>query len=156
VALVNHENLYWDSNCVPIDRKSLFTDYLACSISSWFTQIWYEAVMVRIIIFRILWSDRRRAHALDSNTVTYTQWVVWLITWRGFWLDTGFIPYGDLQLLHRLQLQWTLIALVASWIPLTELYCADVSLRGLTASTHLFCFQRLTSEADWRRLTNLD
>jgi hypothetical protein len=32
---------------------------------------------------------------------------VWLITWRGFGLDTGFIHSGDLQL-HTLQLQWTL------------------------------------------------
>jgi hypothetical protein len=36
------------------------------------------------------------------------------------------------------------LALVASQIPLTEMRCADVSLRRLTASA---------SEADWRRLT---
>jgi hypothetical protein len=37
------------------------------------------------------------------------------------------------------------IALVAPWIPLTELYCADVSLRGLTHA--------LIPETDWHRLT---
>jgi hypothetical protein len=39
----------------------------------------------------------------------------------------------------------TTIALVASRIPLTELHCADVSLRGLTHT--------LIPETDWRRLT---
>jgi hypothetical protein len=29
------------------------------------------------------------------NTVTYTRWVVWLITRRGFGLDAGFIRYDD-------------------------------------------------------------
>jgi hypothetical protein len=41
------------------------------------------------------------------HIVTCYGWVVWLITRRGFGLATGFIRYGDLQLLHRLHLQWT-------------------------------------------------
>jgi hypothetical protein len=86
--------------------------------------------------------------------------VVWLITRRGFGLDTGFIHYGDLQLL-QVTLTETTIALVASRISLTELHCADVSLRTLTASTDWL--QRLTYSSRteltthtlWlRRLTN--
>jgi hypothetical protein len=41
--------------------------------------------------------------AEPPKIVTYTRWVVWLITRRGFGLDTGFILYGDLNL-HTLQL----------------------------------------------------
>jgi hypothetical protein len=56
-----------------------------------------------------------------------------------FGLDTGFIRYGDLHLVHMLQLLQatiteTTIALVAFQIPLTELHCADVSPRGLISA----------------------
>jgi hypothetical protein len=64
-------------------------------------------------------------------------------TWFG--LVTRFIHCGALQRL-QVTITETVTALVASWIPMTELHCADVSLRGLTASTELFCFQRLTGE----------
>jgi hypothetical protein len=39
------------------------------------------------------------------------------------------------------------LALVASQIPLTELYCADVSLRGLTGEHFLTHWRRLTPSA---------
>jgi hypothetical protein len=51
-------------------------------------------------------------------------------------LDTGFIRYVDYnfkQLLH-ITITVNTIALAAPWIPLIELYRAEVSLRGLSTS----------------------
>jgi hypothetical protein len=65
--------------------------------------------------------------------VTYTRCVVvWPITLRGFGLDTGFIHYGDYNYTDNNYNEH--LALIAPWIPLTELYCTDVSLQELITS----------------------
>jgi hypothetical protein len=46
-------------------------------------------------------------------------------------LVTGFIRYGDLQL-NMVTITMSTIALAVSRILLTDVHCADVSLRGLT------------------------
>jgi hypothetical protein len=79
--------------------------------------------------------------------------LVWLITLRGFGLDTGLIRYGDLQL-HTLQLQWTLST--RSSLDPTD---GTVLRRRLTSRTDHFWLRRLTdddSHTHWRRLTDCD
>jgi hypothetical protein len=93
--------------------------------------------------------------------------VVWLITLRGFGLDTGFIHYGDYNYTHYNC--WLLIQLTTKFTlnDLTWLITATLANRWLLTakalfedslpSTDLFCFQRLTdddSRTHWRRLTN--
>jgi hypothetical protein len=78
--------------------------------------------------------------------VTYYGWVVWLITWRGFGLDAGFILYGDYNYYTCYN------------------YCEHYSTGSfsdptvgtalhwrLASRTH---WRRLTSATDWRRLTH--
>jgi hypothetical protein len=72
-----------------------------------------------------------KAMSITLHIVTCYGWVVRLITRRGFGLVTGFIRLRDLQL-QQITITLTTIALVTSRFPLTELHCADVSLRGLT------------------------
>jgi hypothetical protein len=65
------------------------------------------------------------------NIVTYTRWVVWLITLRGFgWLPDLFAM--EITATTQIAITANTLALVASQITLTELHCTDISLQGLT------------------------
>jgi hypothetical protein len=106
--------------------------------------------MVKIYDVR---SEIQRRHSILSRIPDV---VMWPITRRGFGLDTGFIGYGDLQLLQG-TITETTTALEASWILLTGLHWR------FTSRTALFCFQRLTDvdslthwfrRLNWRRLTS--
>jgi hypothetical protein len=78
---------------------------------------------------------------VEENYVFTEEFPLYIVTYTGcgsvtnnstwFGLDTGFIRYGNLQLL-QVTITMITIALVASQIPLTEQRCADVPLRGLT------------------------
>jgi hypothetical protein len=82
----------------------------------------------------------------------YQVWVVWLITRRGFGLVTGFIRPGDYSCYTGYSYWGQLNTGSGSlYHSLTELYCTDVSLRGLTDED----WSLLLPETDWRRLTGV-
>jgi hypothetical protein len=72
------------------------------------------------------------------------------------WIRIGYRIYSLWRLqLHMVTITVSTTALVASRIPLTELHCADVSLRVLThALTPKTNWRRLIPKTDWRRLTS--
>jgi hypothetical protein len=92
----------------------------------------------------------------------YRGWVVWLITLRGFGLDTGFIHYGDYNYTDYnywlLTQQHTTKYRLSDLTPLITETLLNTGFRLLqfTASTVLFWIWRLTDEdslTHWRRLT---
>jgi hypothetical protein len=100
----------------------------------------------RYSCFLNLLLPKRRPYS--KHIVTYTGYVcavVWLLTIRGFGLDTGFIHYGDLQL-HTLLLQWEQLHTDRFWLQrITDFFrCRRV--------THFFRCQRLTNFFRCRRL----
>jgi hypothetical protein len=73
--------------------------------------------------------------------------IVWLIT---TWIQIGYWIYSLWRFTAaHVTIIMNTIALIAPWIPLTELYCVDVSLGGLisSASEHSLThwFRRLTN-----------
>jgi hypothetical protein len=69
------------------------------------------------------------------NIVTYTRCVCGSVTNNSTWVRIGYRIYSLWRFTAaHVTIILNTIALLAPWIPLTELYCADVSLGGLVSS----------------------
>jgi hypothetical protein len=148
-----------------------------CNFWSWYKQ--HSTVADTHGSGQWVWGVTKEIHWTEERTISWNWWysltffqerqktaiyciifsriprlcvVVWLITLRGFWLDTGFIHYGDIQL-QQITIAMNTIALTTAttthltyycnsskhWLPPSIIHCKHCTLQ--------------IPETHWRRLT---
>jgi hypothetical protein len=98
-------------------------------------QVWF---MLMIFSISVTTYFTKREQAIDFYCHIYRVCVCGSVTNNNTWVRIGYRIYSlwkfQLQQITIIMNTMNTIALIASRVPLTELYCADVSLEGLISS----------------------